>query len=361
MRPLKLVSVVAPLVALAVLLLGAARPAQSYLPGSCLISTTGPSCATNTLVPLRWSLSSFPIQYNINPTVTGSKISGSRTADAVVDAAFAVWTAAPNTSLPVTRGANSSTTSEAFSPASENLICFICTGTNFSSDASTLAVTLYTFATASGQADGHGGTTQFAGQLIKADILFNPVPSPPTPNKVPTSFTTDPTSAVLNSSANVVDLQTIALHEIGHFFGLSHSAVTNAVMFPFVATIPRDTLSADDVAIISTLYPGTQTVAVGAIQGTVRFPAGGGVFGAHVFADSTTNLAGYGGNTSVRKGPIGTLTDPNGNYTIQGLPVDSYAVTAEPLDGPVTNADIADYAPVFGQTVVQTSFTTRQH
>jgi hypothetical protein len=362
-RGLKLVSVLAPLVALAALLLGAARPAQSYLPEPCLSSATGPSCTANTLVPLHWSRNSFPIQYNVNPTVTGARIGGSRTVGAVIDASFAVWMAAPNTNLVVTRGGDSSVAAEASPPNASNinLICFVCTDTNFAADASTLAVTLFTFATAPGGADGHGGVTQFAGQIIKADILFNPTPSPPTPNSVPTSLTTDPASAVLNSSANVVDLQTIALHEIGHFLGLDHSAVTNAVMFPFASTIPRETLASDDVAVISMLYPGTQSIPVGSMQGTVRFQAGGGVFGAHVFADSTTSLAGYGGTVSVRKGPIGALTDPSGNYTIQGLPVDSYAVTAEPLDLPVTNADIAAYAPVYGQAAVQTSFTSRQH
>jgi hypothetical protein len=342
-----------------VLLLGSARPAHSYLPGGCLRSTSGPSCTANTLVPLHWSLNSFPIQFNINPNTAGANITGTRTAANVIVDSFNVWKAAPNTNLPVTRGPDSQAGAESspLNTSATNLICFICTDTNFASDASTLAVTLFSYVTSSGQLDGHGGTTLFAGQIIKADILFNPKPAPP--GFPTTSFTTDPSSATLTDTVNIVDLQTIAVHEIGHFFGLDHSAVTNAAMFPFAPSIPRDTLASDDVAIISTIYPGTRTVAVGSIQGTVRFQAGGGVFGAHVFADSTTSAIGYGG--TVRKGPIGTLTDPTGAYTIQGLPVDTYAVTAEPLDGPVTNDDIPGYPPVFGQTSVQTGFTTRQH
>ena len=355
MRPVKALWALLPLVALAALLLGAARPAHSFLPEPCL-GQSGASCAANTLLAVRWNPNAV-ITYNVNPNVAGARIGGSRTAGAVIDAAFAVWAASPNTSLQVVRGADSGVSAEAASPNNINLVCFVCSDTNFASDASTLAVTLFSYATGAGAPDGRGGTTQFAGQIVKADILFTPTPSPA--GYPATRFTTDPSAASLTASANVVDLQTVAVHEIGHLFGMGHSAVANAVMFPFAASIPRNKLSYDDVAGISLLYPGVQTVRTGAIQGTVRYAAGGNVFGAHVFADSTTSVNGYG--ASVRKGPIGTVTDPNGGYTIRGLPVDSYAVTAEPLDGPVTNDAIAEYAPVYGQTAVQTGFSTRQH
>ncbi len=356
MRSIKVLSAIVPLLAIAILLLTAAHPAYSFLPGGCATSSGGTSCTANTLVPLRWSLNSFPIQYNVNSDIFGAAISGSRSVVTVMAAAFASWTTAPNTNLPATAG-NLTTATQAGSDG-VNLICFNCTApqTGFS-DPSTLAVTLFTFVTGAGQSNLHGGTTQFAGQIIDADILFNPHPAPP--SLPTTSFTTDPGSAVLTGTVNVVDLQSIAVHEVGHFFGLDHSPVASAVMFPFAPTIPRDTLSGDDVAGISSLYPGTQAVSTGTIQGTVRFQAGGGVFGAHVFADSTTAAPGYG--SSVRKGPISTLTAPDGSYTIKGLPVDTYVVTAQPLNGSVGNGDISDYAGVYGQPAVQTNFTTRQH
>jgi hypothetical protein len=308
-------------------------PAFSYLP-----SFEAPG------VIVRWSLNSFPIQWDLNPDITGAKISGGRSVADMMQAAFGTWQSAPNVNLPVSRGPNSSVTSESTSPSNINLICFVCSDADFTKDAQTLAVTLFSFATAAGQADGHGGTTQFAGQMLKADILFNPADT----------FTTDTSAA----SGSVIDLQTVATHEIGHFLGLDHSAVVNATMFPF-SPVSRESLAWDDVAAISALYPGMQSVPVGTIQGTVHFQAGGGVFGAHVFADSTTTASGYG--NGIRKSPIGTLTDVSGSYTITGLPVDSYSITAEPLDGPVSNTDVSDYPKVFGQTAVQTSFTTRQH
>lgn len=359
MRSLKVLSTIVPLLAIAVLMLVVAHPAYSFLPGGCTTSTGGASCTANTLVPLHWSLNSFPIQYNVNSNISGAAISGSRSVVTVMAAAFASWTTAPNTNLPATAG-NLTTLTQAGSDG-VNLICFTCSApqTGFS-DPSTLAVTLFTFVTGAGQSNLHGGTTQFAGQIIDADILFNPNPAPP--GYPATSFTTDPGSAVLTSTANVVDMQSIAVHEVGHFFGLDHSPVANAVMFPFAPTIPRDTLSWDDVAGISSLYPGTQTVSTGSIQGTIHLQAGGGAFGAHVFADSTTSAGGYDSTgTIIRKGPIGTLTAPDGSYTLKGLPVDTYVVTAQPLNGSVGNGDVSGYASAFGQAAVQTNFTTRQH
>ncbi len=64
----------------------------------------------------------------------------------------------------------------------------------------------------------------------------------------------------------------------------------------------------------------------------------------HVFAESTTNAlpylpaCGLGITTNCfRKSPISAFTQPNGMYLIRGLPVDSYIVTAEPVDLPLTS------------------------
>ena len=128
-------------------------------------------------------------------------------------------------------------------------------------------------------------------------------------------------------------------------------------MFPAASSIEQ--LGWDDVAGISTVYPkSSPDVATGTISGTVRL-GGAGIFGAHVFAESTTGNQGFG--NSIRKTPIGALTRPDGTYAIQGLPPDSYIVTAEPLDGPVSNSDVSGYPRIFGQTSVNTGFTTRWH
>ncbi|HMC29987.1 MAG TPA: matrixin family metalloprotease [Candidatus Angelobacter sp.] len=297
-----------------------------------------------TAVPSRWDFQAFPVTWNLNPA-SGSNITGSQTVTSIMQAAFNTWTTAPNATLLATRGADSSVSAESSSPSNINLVCFVCTDADFAKDSEALAVTITTTANAAGESDGHGGMTQFAGQIIKADIIFNTTPK----------YSTDGTGA-----AGAQDLQTVATHEVGHFFGLDHSGVVGAVMFPFAANL-KPTLSYDDVAGISTVYPkSAPDVATGTISGTVQMAnSGAAIFGAHVYAESISSALAF--PSTIRKSPIGTLTSPGGNYSIQGVPPDSYVVTAEPLDSPVANGDVSGYGPAFGLGTVQTSFTTRWH
>jgi hypothetical protein len=325
--------VLALLAGMAVLLLAAA-PALSYLPD---FTAPGPKMD-------HWDFSAFPVMWNLNPSI-GSNISGSRSVADVMQASFNTWTSAPNATLPVTRGPDSAVNSQGASPSNINLICFVCADADFKKDASTLAVTITTTANAVGQSNLHGGTTTFVGQLLKADIVFNPG----------SKFTTDGSCP---SGATCQDLQTVATHEVGHFFGLDHSGVVRAVMFPAASSLV--TLSYDDVAGISVLYPkSSPDVATGSITGTVTMSGGTGLFGAHVFAESVSGNTPFGSN--IRKSPVGTLTLPGGSFNIQGLPADSYIVVAEPLDGPVMNSDVSGYPAAFGQPTVQANFTTRWH
>jgi hypothetical protein len=53
------------------------------------------------------------------------------------------------------------------------------------------------------------------------------------------------------------DVETVALHEIGHILGLAHSSVNGAVMFASVsANTTKRVLTADDISGIQGLYPG---------------------------------------------------------------------------------------------------------
>lgn len=323
------------------------RPGFSHLEQFTPVSGSSPHLDQWDLTVARW---------NLNPTIAGSKVTGSRTVAQVMQAAFDAWNLAPNTILnvtPIARGADTSITFTA--QDGTNTISFLCTGSNcdFTKDAETLGETFSYVANAAGQSNLHGGTTLFPGQIVDADIIFNPN----------TAFSTDA------ASTGVVDLQTVATHEVGHFFGMDHSGVVRAVMFPFAPDTQR-TLSYDDVAGISNLYPtAAPSVPTGTISGHVTRQADGTpVFGAHVYADST--LAGNAfaalGFNNIRKTPIGTLTLADGSYTITGLPADSYIIVAEPLDLPVSNSDICnggtDYCHDFGGgQSLQTNFTTRWH
>jgi hypothetical protein len=167
-----------------------------------------------------------------------------------------------------------------------------------------------------------------------------------------------------SNSVGTYSLLTVATHEAGHFFGLDHSAILRAVMYPYASSL-LTTLSYDDVAAISLLYPKAMPdYATGGISGTISIANGGdAVYGAHVFASSTTSAAAPTG-FNIRKSAIGILTAPDGTYTIMGLLPDTYSVTAEPLDGPVQGSNVSWYDKNSqGQQIrsVQTNFTTRWH
>ncbi len=178
------------------------------------------------------------------------------------------------------------------------------------------------------------------GELIESDIFFN------------AAF---PWSVAANGEANRYDLQSIALHEIGHMSGLAHSALgetellsgggrrvleAEAVMFPIAfaaGSIAARTLKADDIAGISDLYPdGAFSQATGSISGTVT-KGGTPLFGAHVIAfdpATATMVAGF------------TL-DRQGQFSINGLSPGPHILRVEPLD----DADIESFFDVSGGPV----------
>ena len=162
------------------------------------------------------------------------------------------------------------------------------------------------------------------GRIIESDIFFN------------TIF--DWTVAG-NGEPNRFDLESTALHEIGHMIGLGHSAIgetelsagrrrviaKQAVMFPIAfpaGNISDRQLKADDIAGASDIYPeGNFDRQHGSISGRVLLD-GRGIFGAHVTA------------FSLRSGKIvGNFTlDNEGRFVIAGLEPGLHVVRVEPLD-----------------------------
>jgi Matrixin len=330
-------------VAVAVILVVIVRPAFPFLPEA---TGTGP----NSFVPDTWPATSFPIDWQINNTVSGANIAGTpSSAQAAIVAGFATWVNAPNTTISVNPPTvNTSITNANQIPNNVNFVCFICAGGNFGQDG-TLAVT---------------STTSNGGQITQSFILFNPSATTGGSSPQPVCFTVAGATNCPKANSDMQDLQTVATHEIGHFFGLDHSAIVRAIMFPFAPDV-LTTLSFDDVAGISSSYPNpAPVVSTGSISGTISMAnTGSPVFGAHVFANSTTGNNPF-STFSIRKTPIGTLTLPNGTYTIKSVPPDSYLVIAEPLDQPVDNTAV-DWGqpasqPTFNQAI-QTNFTTRWH
>jgi hypothetical protein len=174
------------------------------------------------------------------------------------------------------------------------------------------------------------GSTDFliddtTGEIIESDIFFN------------AAF---PWSVAPAGESGKFDLESIVLHETGHFFGLGHSALgetqlqagggrrviaAEAVMFPIAFSpgniIDRSTM-ADDRAGLSEIYPATGFQAKsGSIVGRVT-KNGQGVLGAHIvaFNPATGDLI---GNFS---------QDSGGNFTINSLAPGPYIIRVEPLD-----------------------------
>jgi hypothetical protein len=141
------------------------------------------------------------------------------------------------------------------------------------------------------------------------------------------------------------DLQQLVAHEVGHMLGLDHSAVLSSVMYPYVGKVGMQSLDSDDTIAITGLYPKTPrpgdagATLVGRVIGE-----GGPIFAAQVVA---LNDSGE---------PVATsLTDPQGNFSIDGVPAGTYRLYAEPLDGPV---DVQNLSGVWRNAKVK-SFPTQ--
>ncbi len=180
------------------------------------------------------------------------------------------------------------------------------------------------------------GATSFivdttTGDIVESDIFLNAAFS---------------WSVAAQGDPNGFDLETIALHEIGHLHGLAHSALgetelraggrrviaAESVMFPIAfsaGSIAFRTLRADDVAGISDLYPepafSRQT---GSVSGKVT-KNGSGVLGAHIvaFNPRTGHMVG------------GFSLSADGAFVIAGLEPGPQVLRVEPLD----DADIESF------------------
>jgi hypothetical protein len=257
----------------------------------------------------------FPIRYFITnrdvPGVTAPQLQQS------VDRAFASWDAVPNVGL--SAQFVGFTGADPVSGDGANVIGF----------------------TSRPDLDRVLGSTSFTvdtvtGEVLEADIFLN------------SSFSWSVAAA---GEAGREDVESIALHEIGHLHGLGHSMLgetelipggrrvlgAEAVMFPiaFTAGTLNRTLRADDIAGISDIYGNSQfRSSTGSISGRVT-KNGSGVMGAHVvaFNPATGKL-------------VATFTlAADGTFVIAGLDPGPQILRAEPLD----DADVSSF--------LDTSFT----
>lgn len=178
-----------------------------------------------------------------------------------------------------------------------------------------------------------------SGEIVESDIFFN---------------SAVPWSTASNGDPARFDLESIALHEIGHFLGLGHSALgetevqpqggrrvlaSGSVMFPiaFGRGITQDReLQPDDIAGASDLYPdGNFRRETGIARGRV-IRTGAGVLGAHVSAF----------NPKTGRLIAGFTLNRDGEFQIAGLTPGPHVIRVEPLDDADTESFFSRRDPI---------------
>lgn len=196
------------------------------------------------------------------------------------------------------------------------------------------------------------------GRIVEADVFFN------------SHFAWSVATA---GTPGRVDLESVALHELGHLLGLSHSALgeteltgsggrrvtaSGSIMFPIAmsaGTIADRVLHADDVAGISDLYPAVgQVAATGGITGRVT-KGGQGLLGAHVVAFNPETGASVGNFALNESGEFAIIRLAPGPYLLRVEPlddaeVDSFFSTAIDINFRVTYATRMVVAPRGGSS-----------
>ena len=203
---------------------------------------------------------------------------------------------------------------------------------------------------------GSGRPSTQVGQILDADIYFN----------ASDSRTMFATPTALPGTPTAYDLASLMTHELGHFLGFSHSAVWNAMMWPFAPAMgtftgarptalqPDAQLAEDDRTGLRVLYPDpADAVHTGSIRGRILAasplslpaapPGVTGIFGAHVVAVDAANGnvigATIGGWSCQDPGPA----QFDGGYAIERLAVgQNYFVYAEPMNGAVSPAQASN-------------------
>lgn len=126
-----------------------------------------------------------------------------------------------------------------------------------------------------------GGVLAHADFPPACGIITNTLPKP-------VHFDDSEHQWVIGAVASGFDIETVALHEIGHILGLQHSNVAGSVMFATVSSnFTKRVLTADDLAGIRELYTPT-LLAAGTY--TIRQKSSGRFLDAHEIADKDFHL-----------------------------------------------------------------------
>lgn len=261
---------------------------------------------TSAGVPLFWNLSDpfnpsevsgGRIIYGLNPA--GSDNLPFSQVEQAIAASFQAWEDIPTSVVAFTRGPNTTSTTT----GNDNVLqLFWLENSTTTSDglniAGALAISRLTTLTSGAR----------NGEIIDASLVFNGA-----------QF-----QWAVDGRNGAADVAEVATHEIGHIIGISHSPIGGATMFPRTGTgrIRGRTLESDDRIAASVIYPASGFASsTGVIRGRVGDNNNNAIFGAHVAAVNANGVV-----------IAGAISQPDGGYSIQGLPPGNYTVYAEPLD-----------------------------
>ena len=301
-----------------------AVPILAYIPETNLDSN-------GNIIAVRWADSFMPIKWRMNPTI-GSNVTGNREQADVFRNSFQQWADVTTSDLTLIQDP---ATDPSVKPGLDlvNLITTNVITSEFNSTA--LGLTSAFSFTSTGTDPNTGTVIEFPGQIIDADIMFNP-------DESFSLSTTTPT--------DTFDLESVATHEVGHLLGLDHSNILSSAMYPRLldgVSFHRN-IQLDDRIGLSSIYPTASFSSLGSISGTVRTRGNAAVFGAMVVALDPDGQA-----------AASAVTNPEGVFTIQGLSPGNYTIYAEPMDQPFTPFDVFTLSQTYPGQSVNTNFTVR--
>ncbi|HKY31505.1 MAG TPA: matrixin family metalloprotease [Candidatus Polarisedimenticolia bacterium] len=308
-----------------------------------------------------WHANSIPIvwQYN-DPTTVGTCSYSSTNAPAMtllpaLQAAYDAWEVDPDSALDFTYGGTTATRNVGNDGVNVVTFCdsvVLQSNQGFLASTPSTALASQITVTAGGGCPAGQGIldangpqppagfcfpvgTYPAGTTIDADIRFN------------TFGTFEQANFSTNNTIGTSDVQAVMTHEIGHFFGLSHDPIPQAVMFPFVDDEPASdgmgqrVLKRSDLSTAGHFYPAASFgVNFGSITGFISLD-GVDADGVHVAAIDPSTMLGVSGRFAISRfedslalGPDGPDFAANGAgfYRIDGLPPGDYYVYVEYFD-----------------------------